>query len=303
MERFVAGWDGGGTKTTVVCMTPDGRELARQSVGALNINGAPEREVAEHIREACGIVASVEGQCLGMAVATAGISNPRVGEVIESALRGAGYKGEYILRGDHVAALYGAVGGVGLVLTSGTGSICCGRNANGEDARCGGFGNIIDDGGSGYAIGRDILSAVVRALDGREAPTALTASVSALQKWRDIPTMLNTLYTERCDKSEVAALARLLPPALDAGDAAAVRIAERAADELALLITATARKLSMTSGRAAFTGSILENISVIREGVARRLNACLPDIIVSEPISDAAHGAALMALEAFGARG
>ncbi len=299
MRRFVAGWDGGGTKTTVACIYEDGTELARKSFSAMNINGSTEDEVAECVKNACAFVAAQEGQCAGMAIATAGISNPRASKVVDMALRGADYNGKYVLRGDHEAALYGAVGGVGLVLVAGTGSICFGRNAAGKTARCGGFGNIIDDAGSGYAIGREILIAVARAEDGRAKPTFFSEKVYSMEKWRDIPTILRTLYTDRCDKSEVAALATLLSPALAAGDYAALGIAERAADELALLCATTADKLDLREGRAAFTGSILEHVDIIREGVKARLGRTNPGLVFTKPERDAAYGAALMALEAF----
>ena len=67
---------------------------------------------------------------------------------------------------------------MGTVLIAGTGSICYARTADGRRARSGGWGHLIDDEGSAYALGRDILRAVVRAADGRAPATALTELIA-----------------------------------------------------------------------------------------------------------------------------
>lgn len=78
------------------------------------------------------------------------------------------------LVGDHETALAGALEEpAGVILIAGTGSICYGVNESGAKFRAGGYGHIIDDAGSAYAIGRDILKAVVRSSDGRQGQTVL----------------------------------------------------------------------------------------------------------------------------------
>ena len=37
---YVCGWDGGGTKTQVLCLTPEGRVAGEGTFGPLNLNGA-----------------------------------------------------------------------------------------------------------------------------------------------------------------------------------------------------------------------------------------------------------------------
>ena len=76
-------------------------------------------------------------------------------------------------RRDQETALAGALGApCGMVLIAGTGSICFGRDAVVKQPGSGGYGHKIDDEGSGYALGRDALAAVVRAQDGRAADAA-----------------------------------------------------------------------------------------------------------------------------------
>jgi len=295
MGDFVVGWDGGGTKTCVACVTADGVEIERRIFGALNVNGASEREIFSCVGQAVAFVKGVPGRCLGMVIATAGTSNPVSEELVGRALRDAGYAGPYAIHGDQEAALYGAVEGVGAVLVAGTGSICYGRNAAGETARC---GYLVDDEGSGYAIGRDILTAVLRSHDGRNAPTALSALVFGTDKWRDIPTIMRTLYVGETDKSQVASLAPLL---IQAGqDPAAQAISRKAAAELAGLCKTVVKKLRMPDARVALSGSILAHFEGVRGETTRRLLAGFPDLRFMDPLHDAAWGAALMARLAFG---
>ena len=42
---YVCGWDGGGTKTQVLCLTPEGRVAGEGTFGPLNINGAEEEKI------------------------------------------------------------------------------------------------------------------------------------------------------------------------------------------------------------------------------------------------------------------
>ncbi|HPS81896.1 MAG TPA: BadF/BadG/BcrA/BcrD ATPase family protein, partial [Candidatus Limiplasma sp.] len=166
MDTYVAGWDGGGTKTRVVCLSAGGEPFAEHTFGPLNPNGTSETEVCRTVSEALRWMETL-GRCTALTVSSAGVSNPDVSSLLGRLLSENGYHERFQLVGDQESALYGAVGPYGAVLVAGTGSICYGRNRQGDTARSGGYGYLVDDEGSGYAIGRDILTAVLRAGDGR----------------------------------------------------------------------------------------------------------------------------------------
>ncbi|NCC94676.1 MAG: ATPase, partial [Opitutae bacterium] len=226
---FTAGWDGGGTKTRVVCLSLAGESLASGAFGPLNLNGASALDVRRTVSDALSFQHQV-GNCVSLVVSAAGISHPETVALLRQLIRDGGYAGPLTLVGDQESALYGAVGNRGAVLIAGTGSICFGRNESGETARSGGYGHLVDDEGSGYAIGRDIVSAVLRAEDGRMQPTLLRELLFRDAAWRDIPSILRHLYQGEADKSKIAALAPLALEARD--DPAAQAILERAAREL-----------------------------------------------------------------------
>jgi hypothetical protein len=75
---------------------------------------------------------------------------------------------------DSVIAIYAAtLGRPGIVVNAGTGSFAAGIGADGRTIRAGGWGNIIDDEGSAYDIGKLAIRAALRALDGAERKTAI----------------------------------------------------------------------------------------------------------------------------------
>lgn len=297
---YYCGWDGGGSKTEVLCRDASGTEIGRASFGPLNLNGASKEKVGQTISDSIAFMASMPGgldECGGLVIGAAGVSNAGVALLIEQNVRRSGYAGKLSIVGDHEIALEGAIHGAGAVLIAGTGSICVGRNADGERARAGGFGHLIDDEGSGYAIGRDILTAIVRAQDGRGEKTVLTDKVFSRLDVETVSQMLTWMYSPQTGKREIAALAPLLTEAIDQCDLPAVRIAEKAAGELAKMAAAVWKNLGICEGELALTGSVLTLQPHIRSEVNRLCRVQCPGVNVISPRGSAVDGAVQLAMD------
>ena len=170
---FIAGVDGGGTKTKVVCAAPEGRVLDTAIFGPFNLNSIGPERFSALLEQLCAYLNGL-GRCRALCIGSAGISNGEMTRLVEEAMRRGGIE-NWKLVGDQVIALNGALSGeAGIALIAGTGSICFGKNEAGEYARSGGWGHLIGDEGSGYALGRDALAAVARAWDGWGEETLLT---------------------------------------------------------------------------------------------------------------------------------
>lgn len=301
MNGYVAGIDGGGTKTAVALTALDGTLLDEFNAGAINLNGESAanvqgnlRKIIDEIRLRCGSLDNCRGICIG----AAGISNPKAREELEVSVRSSGYAGRLIIIGDDRTALYGAMGKMcGIILIAGTGSICFGRNASGDEHRTGGFGHLIDDAGSGYAIGREILSAVVRAFDGRNEATALTGMVFEQLRISTIPGLIRFVYDSSTNKRDIAKLAPNLTSACALGDPAAMRIAERCGADLMEMVRPVADRLGLAEGEIATAGSIMLRDPYVRNAFLSRLNAEYPGMSCIYPRHDAAYGAALYMLD------
>lgn len=297
------GIDGGGTATRVVVADENGRELIHRTGPAGLVDPrhpeASATTLITLIREAAteaGVALPAAALCAGLAGAGSLEHRERVREV----LLAAGVADRIIVVGDGEIALEGALAGSpGVLLVAGTGSAAWGRAEDGRTARCGGWGMVVGDEGSGYAIGREALRAALRSADGRADTTGLLPELLAaleLIEPREIAAWAGTAL-----KADVAALSPLVIRLAEAGDPAAAAIVDAAADELARHVDALIERLGPWSAPLA----VVFHGGALREGgLADRVDAILATSPVTierrEPAADAVSGAVRMAGAASG---
>lgn len=301
MGKYVVGLDGGGTKTEVIVADLDGNILKQFKSGAININGESIQNVEHNLVEIFNTISLLTGNfddCMSTCIGAAGVSNPLTKETLKKAVAKSGYNGKLFITGDHETALYGALGkAYGIILIAGTGSICYGKNKFGLEKRTGGFGHLIDDEGSGYAIGRDILSALVRAVDGRGKETPLRELVFSQLNIYSINELIGFIYDKNTNKRDIAKLAPNLTLACADGDPVALKIAQKCSDELAGLVVPIANQLGLCNDEIALAGSVLQKDEYIRNSFVDSLARKYPKMKWTFPLNGAAYGAALMAIE------
>jgi N-acetylglucosamine kinase-like BadF-type ATPase len=227
---YVLGIDGGGTKTTGVISDSSGHIYAKEQVGATNQNGV-DRNIIE--RELTSLMEALKNQNpevfsqLGTVFAgMSGVERDDAKKVIRNYIaKLLPDHTRIVIDNDGVNALYsGTLGAPGIVQISGTGSITFGINANGERKRVGGWGYLIDDEGSGYAVGRDALNAVFKAYDGRASETALTEMILSHFKVGQEPDLIKFIYEVGKSRAVIAPLSKLVVEAADRGDEVAKQI-------------------------------------------------------------------------------
>lgn len=266
---FIAGIDGGGTHTRIEVRDMENRLLKHGEFGPFNVNSIGETAFRSLLREIFAWCGSME-DCARLCIGAAGISNPKVKEILGSELAAAGFRGQWKLCGDQEIALRGAMDGPGIVVISGTGSICFGKNAAGETARSGGFGHLIDDGGSGYALGRDVLSCAVRAYDGRLDNNGLLLSVCS-RLGGGPEKIVPFVYSSETDKAAIAKFSWVALEQAGKADPDALRILETGARELAALVAAVQQRLGMPRCRIALLGGLIDHDNPYRRVVADQL--------------------------------
>ncbi|AEE16134.1 ATPase BadF/BadG/BcrA/BcrD type [Treponema brennaborense DSM 12168] len=178
-----------------------------------------------------------------------------------------------------------------------------GRRRSGKTYRAGGCGCLIDDEGSGYAIGRDVLKAVVRAFDGRSAPTVLTEKVLSFLQIDRIDDIVKFVHSPATDKKRIAELSALCAAAADENDSAAISILTKAAEELSLLVIPVLRNLNLPKGPLVLTGSVLQKDRIVPVKLKAVLARTFPELEYAQAPDDAAAGAALLALRSVVATG
>ena len=292
--KFIAGIDGGGTKTKVVVASPEGETLLSQVFGPFNLNSIGAERFAALLDEICTWL-NQQGQCLALCIGSAGISNQEMTRLVAEGMQRGGIK-NWKLEGDQVIALNGALEGrPGIALIAGTGSICFGKNAAGQFARSGGWGHLIGDEGSGYALGRDALTAVARAWDGWGERTLLSELLASELGLDDQKKIIS--YTYGGDKSRIAALSRLVEQAAARDDHVALGIICANAVLMTRLVGTVAKQLELEAPEVAMLGGLLENETMLRAQFQAEMAKQYPQMACALPHRDAAAGAVMLAQE------
>jgi N-acetylglucosamine kinase-like BadF-type ATPase len=177
-----------------------------------------------------------------------------------------------------------------IALIAGTGSIAWARNASHEMHRCGGWGYLIDDLGSGYSIGREALTLACQTADGRASEANLLQGLLTRTACKEPQDLIDWAYGSEQPRQKIASLAPFVFD-MASRSTAAQSIIARGASELAELVATLANKLCFESYSLKFAGSVLCSQSEYAAQVARELAARnqTPASIafVREPVSGA----------------
>jgi glucosamine kinase len=302
MTAIVVGVDGGGSKTRVRVADGTGAEL-------ITVDGPPSAIHPGRVDQSTDAIA----RTIADALSAAGMAEVRPG-VVCIGVAGAGREGErdalwqalvardvadeIIVTTDATIALDDAFGdGAGILLISGTGSIGVGRGPTGTVARCGGWGPVIGDEGSGAWLGRRALGVVTAAHDGREPETTLTGAVLTAAVVDDVHGLI--AWAARASAAEFAALAPAVLHCADTGDARADTLLAFAVEELLLHVRALARRLfvdELAAYDVALAGGLLYRGSPLRTRLERRLASAVPGAQVRQAEVIPARGAVAGAL-------
>ena len=303
--KYYLGVDGGASKTAALVIDEDGQALGRGLAGPSNHLRVGIETATRNIERAVNI-ALVEA---GMAIreveyaycGIAGADHPAHRQRVIDSLRIFFPRGNFIVDNDARIALTGAVGfGSGIVIISGTGSVAFGRNESGQEARAGGWGPTIGDEGSGYAIARDGLSAIVRAHDGRGRVTKMTELLCYDYDMCSPEDLPRFVYATTTHVDDIARYGKLVIEAARSGDAVATEILDRAGRELADCVLAVGRRLQLneTEFPVAYVGGVFNAedllLGPMRTSVAREA----PRATLMPPKNTPVEGAAMMAIRA-----
>ncbi len=301
--KYFVGIDGGGTKTVLYLGNEEKAVLAELQLGGSNHHSVGLAAVKalllegfNSLKEKSGVsLDSIQGICFG----GAGIDCSQDEASIREVFREAGYKNGLSIYNDSIVALVAANGSKhGGILISGTGSIALGIDKNGQRHRVGGWGHIIDDGGSGYAIARDGLKAIMEAYDGRREQTKMWEAVRDYLKITNQEDIIAFLYSQETKKHHVAELAPCIIE-LYQKDEAAKEIVDRNISELCSIIACLARRMAEESFPLGICGGSFEKSSLIRELFTIKLQKLLPSLNPQLSRSSAAMGALTLAVDEF----
>jgi len=191
----------------------------------------------------------------------------------------------------------------GINLVAGTGSIGYGERG-GKAARAGGWGEVFSDEGSAYWIAIQGLNSFSRMSDGRLPKGPLHDIVRERLGLKDDLDLCAVVMGEQgLERDQIAGLAPIVAEAVAAGDEAAIRIHERAAEELAAIAEALRTELEFEAGESvplSWSGGVLANDASVRGRLEAKLSA-KANYRFADPLHSPAYGAALYAAHKAGA--
>lgn len=270
MKLFL-GIDGGGTKTDYLLCDETGHIISYARAKGLNPMDFGLAECQQRMKEGINTLSGVDAsQVAGIYAGISGGSGKTEREFFQSYLQGMFPTAQVICGSDAVAALNSGLCSAkedGGVLIAGTGSVGYARKA-GKLFRIGGYGYLIDKGGSGFDFGHDALYSVFSHLDGRGPKTALTELL--YHQIGDPLTHINQIY--KGGKAYIASFAPLVFEAYRAGDAVATRIIEQNAQEIATLLQAIANHLDNDNRPIVLTGGIFQERKILSPLLTAMLN-------------------------------
>lgn len=304
MAQWAIGIDGGGTKTTACLVNPEGIVVKRLTTSATNYSQQNEKE-----EEICSIIMKtlatlrshapdVDPSNFVIGVCLSGLGRAdqqaRLRKILESHQTGM----KIVVSSDAVGTLYGAFGGDdGIILISGTGSIAFAKT-NGKDIlRCGGWGYLLGDEGSGFAIAKAGIAAALRDWEKRGPATRLRPAFEKEFAVESIQLGISTIYAQFATRGQLAGFAPLVFNCADQGDTVARKIVDQAAQDLFDLIQPLLVKFpeKATVGLA-LIGNIFKN-ERLKKNLLQSISSKYPGCKVGAPRFEPEHGAAIMALK------
>lgn len=306
MTHIVLGLDGGGSKTRVIVADEQGRTISTvEGPGSAVRPNAVERSadtIAAAVRDALESAGMPHVRPKVLCAGVAGVGRDADREALWQALTSRELADDVVVHPDAHIALDDAFGeDAGLLLVAGTGSIAYGRSPAGVFGRCGGWGPVFGDEGSGAWIGRRALSVVTAATDGREPETALTGAILTATQAAEPRDLIEWASAAR--PADFASLAPAVIATAQAGDLRAVALLTLAVEELALHLRALARQLFVDERAAvhvALAGGLLTPRSLVRRRLEQRLKSVVPGAEVLAREIDPARGAVRGALRYLG---
>lgn len=263
-RRLFLGVDGGGSKTTAAVFDEHGNfvsgaigdsinyytlglEAARTNmqaiVSSLNCEGCFEGAVIGMSALCCR---ATQQECLAFTQGIINADNIIMDSDLFAALKALGEKGECA------------------VVVAGTGSMVLAQYADSTTGTAGGWGHILGDEGSGYAIGLDGIKAAIHGYEGSGDKTALTSEVIRFFGIGCVTDLIDLFYAKGVSRKQTAAFAVNVSTAAADGDSVASGIIKSHASQL--FKTAFSRISSLDrKAPIGLWGGIFQNCAMFRD--------------------------------------
>jgi N-acetylglucosamine kinase-like BadF-type ATPase len=313
--------DGGNSKTDIALIADDGTVLASLRGPGVSHEDFGLEEAMRRLGEIVRAVAAQVGRPAGdglvarhTSACLAGADLPEEEAMLTAAILRQGWSRSAAVANDTFAVLRtGLTPGEGeaawgIAVTCGAGINCVGVAPDGRTTRFLAFGALSGDWGGGLGLGQAAIWHAIRAEDGRGEPTELRATVPAFYRLPSMHEVAVAFHLDKLGEDDLIRLPAVLFATAQAGDAVALSVIERQAEEIATMaVTAISRlDLAETPETAdipvVLGGGVLEARNpLLTDAITRRLAERAPAAVVRVVDAPPVTGAALLGLDHLGA--
>ncbi|MFF2052492.1 N-acetylglucosamine kinase [Leifsonia sp. NPDC058194] len=298
--------DGGGSKTDAVALELDGTVAATARAATssphligMNASARLVDELIERLLEQTG-----PRPIANAGIYLSGLDLPAEVEAFRAGIAGYAWA-DAVVDNDLFALLRAGTSEPDAVaVVCGTGINCVGVRGDGEVVRYPSLGMTSGDWGGGWHLGEQALWHAARAVDGRGPATSLAAAVPAVFGLPDVQAVIEAVHFGRVPNADLARIAPSVFSCARDGDAVAIGLVDRQAEEIVAFAATTLRRLGLLDRSVPVVlggGIIGSRDALLLGGVQRRLAERAPlariELVTAAPIL----GAALLALEGAGA--
>jgi N-acetylglucosamine kinase-like BadF-type ATPase len=309
--------DGGNSKTDIALVADDGRVLASvRGPGASHEDfGVDEamRRLGQIVQTAAGQAGRAVGDGLvarHTSACLAGADLPEEEAMLTAAIQRQGWSQTAAVANDTFAVLRaGLTPGEGepawgIAVTCGAGINCVGVAPDGRTTRFLAFGALSGDWGGGLGLGTQTVWHAIRAEDGRGEPTELRAAVAAFYQLPSMHDVAVAFHLDKLGEDDLIRLPAVLFATAEAGDAVALSLLYRQADEICAMAVTAIGRLDLAGGQeppaipVVLGGGVLEAKNpLLTDAITRRLADSAPTAVVRIVDAPPVTGAALLGLD------
>lgn len=305
------GVDGGGTKTAFVLVDQNGEVLAEHAEPTcyhiqVGLEGAKKVLESGIFNTLCKAKREISDLSYAFFGLPAYGEDSKVDKLIAQLPGAILPESRYRCDNDMVNGWAAAFGGKdGINIVAGTGSIAFGMR-KGQQARCGGWGELFSDEGSAYWIAIKGLNVFSHMSDGRLKKGLLYDIIKQdLGIKQDLDVTGLVLSEWQGERSRIASISTMVSKAAEQGDKTALGIMHDAGNELAKIVSSTHDALGFDGNETvnlSFSGGVFRSKELILQPMTDALKQHSSHYVISQPLYSPVIGAALYASHLSGER-
>jgi len=264
--------DAGGTKTKCTTFDLSGNTLFESTGGIGSVVVSLEEAKSNIVKEIIVHINRLKISNALCVLGIAGIDSIKQEDklVFSKELESINALNQVIIKNDAEVALYDVTGGygAGVLVLAGTGSIVLGIE-NDNTYSVGGWGHLIDDEGSAYAIAINLIKKIAQSFDGNKELTQLEKAYMEYLKITNQKELKTFVYQN--PKSEVASTAKWIADNANNYSQARELLIE-AGRNLAKQVIILAKRMNSSNLKIGFNGSVIQNNEVVFNTFITELN-------------------------------